>query len=307
MKTIIKDRLDDIVLPAELSVGDTIGIAAPASPFESETFDAGIEILKKMGFVPKIPGGLFEQEGYLAGSDDHRAELLHQLFLDDSVKGILCARGGFGALRLLSSLDFELIKKHPKALIGFSDISSLLSSVNQQCGLVTFHGPMVTSLANADELSLTAFLNAVSKTSGLEILANPGVTLRAGKGTGPVSGGNLTTLCHLLGTPFQPMWRGHILFIEDRNEALYKLDRMLTQLKLAGCLDGLAGVILGSFNDCGHLDAIYRLVMDVFEDEGVPIAAGFDVGHGSKNMTLPIGLTATLDADKCELTYLNEE
>ena len=256
-----------------------------------------------MGFVPKIPGGLFEQEGYLAGSDVHRAELLHQLFSDDTVKAIFCARGGFGSLRLLSLLDFDLIKKNPKALIGFSDISSLLSTITQQCGLVTFHGPMVTSLANADEPTLRALMDALSVNGGLEIRADPGVSLRTGIGTAPVAGGNLTTLCHLLGTPFQPSWRGHILFLEDRNEAVYRIDRMLTQLKLAGCLDGIAGILLGSFKDCGDLDTVFRLVMDIFDKDGVPIAAGFDVGHGSKNVTLPIGLTATLNADQCTLVY----
>jgi muramoyltetrapeptide carboxypeptidase len=307
MKTIIKDRLDDIVLPNKLQPGDTIGIAAPASPFESETFDAGIDVLRKMGFVPKIPGGLFEKEGYLAGSEAHRAELLHQLFLDDTVKGILCARGGFGSLRLLSSIDLDLIKNNPKPIIGFSDITSLLSTITQQCGLVTFHGPMVTSLANADEPTLQAFINAISMNDGLEIRANPGVSLRTGIGTAPVAGGNLTTLCHLVGTPFQPSWRGHILFLEDRNEAAYRIDRMLTQLKLAGCLDGLTGVMLGSFKDCGDRDAIFRLVMDVFDEDGVPIAAGFEVGHGSRNVTLPIGLTATLNADQCTLVYHTTE
>ncbi len=306
MKTIIKDRLDEIILPKKLQPGDTLGIAAPASPFASETFEAGMEALQEMGFNTKIPDGLHEKDGHLAGTDAHRANLLHELFSDDAIHGIICARGGFGSLRLLSLIDYDLIRNNPKAFIGFSDISSLLSAITQQCGLVTFHGPMVTSLGNSEDTTRQAMINALRLAERLEIKAQNGITLRNGKGTAPVAGGNLTTLCHLLGTPYQAAWRGHILFLEDRNEAAYRIDRMLTQLKLAGCLDGVAGVMLGSFEDCGDLDAIFRMVMDVFDEEGVPIAAGFNVGHGYRNATLPIGLNATLDADRGVLTYLYE-
>jgi len=260
-------------------------------------------MIRQLGFEPVVPEGVFEENGYLAGSDEHRADQLHRLFADPSIQAIICARGGYGSLRLLASLDFGLIRSNPKVFVGFSDISTLLSAITQQCGLVTFHGPMVTTLAGAGSQTRKSFVSALSADDHMIVEPDRGVTLRAGSGTGPAAGGNLTTLCHLVGTPFQPVWRGHILFIEDRGEALYRVDRMLTQLKLAGCLDGLSGLMLGSFKDCGDIDGIYRLVMDLFDAEGLPIAAGFDIGHQSPNCTLPLGVTATLDADRCVLTY----
>lgn len=303
MKSFVRDGLKEIVLPPRLCRGDKIGIAAPASPFASETFRQGIETLKQLGFQPVIPRGLFEQENYLAGSDGHRAEQLNALFLDKTIRAIICARGGYGTLRILSGLDFDLIRANPKILVGFSDVSSLLSTVFLQSGLVTFHGPMVTSLAGTQKAMGQALLAAVSGDTPLTIGAKAPVLLQRGMGSGPVAGGNLTTLCHLLGTPFEPVWKGHILFLEDVGEAVYRLDRMLTQLKLAGCLDGVTGIILGTFKDCGDPDAIYRLMMDLFDSDGPPIVAGFDIGHGHANVTLPIGLTATLDADRGTLVY----
>jgi muramoyltetrapeptide carboxypeptidase len=304
MKSFIKDGVKDVVLPPRLRRGDRIGIAAPASPFESDTFNQGVEMLKQLGFEPVIPRGVFQQEDYLAGSDRHRAEQLNAQFSDDTIRGIICARGGYGTLRILSELDYDLIRANPKALIGFSDISTLLSTLFQKCGLVTFHGPMVTTLAGAEEDGLKALVSAVSGDAPLEIRAKAPVVLQNGKGTGPVAGGNLTTLCHLLGTPFEPVWKGHILFLEDINEALYRIDRMLTQLKLAGCLEGVTGVVLGSFQGCGDPDAVYRLVMDLFDPECPPIVGGFDIGHGlADNLTLPVGLVATLDSEKGTLEY----
>jgi len=304
MKSFIRDGLKDIILPPRLLQGDKIGIAAPASPFESDTFNQGIETLKQLGFEPVIPQGAFQQENYLAGSDQHRAEQLNAFFSDETIRAIICARGGYGTLRILSELDFDLIRANPKILIGFSDISTLLSTLFQKCGLVTFHGPMVTTLAGVAEGTRQALVSAVCGDAPLEIRAKTPVVLQSGKGTGPVAGGNLTTLCHLLGTPFEPVWKGHILFLEDINEALYRIDRMLTQLKLAGCLEGLTGVVLGSFQGCGDQDAVFRLIMDLFDQEAPPIVGGFDIGHGlTDNLTLPVGLAATLDSRRGSLKY----
>jgi len=304
MKSFIRDGVKEILLPPRLRRGDKIGVAAPASPFESDTFNKGIEMLGQLGFEPVVPRGVFQQEKYLAGPDRHRAEQLNALFSDDAIQGIICARGGYGSLRILSELDFDLIRANPKVLIGFSDISTLLSTLFQKCGLVTFHGPMVTTLASAETATREALVSAVSGGEPLTIRAKAPVVLQSGRGTGPVAGGNLTTLCHLLGTPFEPVWKGHILFLEDINEALYRVDRMLTQLKLAGCLDGITGVVLGSFQGCGDQDAVYRLVMDLFDREGPPIVGGFDIGHGlADNLTLPVGLAATLDSGRGILEY----
>lgn len=156
---------------------------------------------------------------------------------------------------------------------------------------------MVETLADADQQTKHAMFSAISSDISLKIKSENGITVRHGSVSGPVSGGNLSTLCHLLGTPFQPDFKGHILIIEDRREPAYKIDRMLSQMKLAGCFDGLGGLILGSFEDCGMMDAILRIVDDIFKEAPVPILAGFDMGHGKPNLTIPMGLGAKLDAD----------
>jgi muramoyltetrapeptide carboxypeptidase len=291
------------VRPARLIPGDTIAIAAPASHFDKEKFYRGIAVLERMGFRPFVPYDLFQKDSYFAGSDSHRAGLLNRLFEDRAIKAILCARGGFGSMRILSHLNFKAIRKNPKIFVGFSDISALLSVLSERCGLVTFHGPTLTTLADSDQETRDAMVSAVSSGKRLEIKAKKGVVIKAGSASGPVSGGNLSTLCHLAGTPFQPHLKGHILLIEDRGEAAYRIDRMLTQMKLAGYFSRLAGVALGSFEDGGTADAVYSVVEDIFDELDIPIVAGFQIGHGKTNITIPIGLEATLDAEGHVLSF----
>lgn len=291
------------LIPARLTPGDTIGIVAPASPFDMEKFYSGISALESMGFRTFIPDDLFKKNGYLAGTDDHRANLMNRLFADRTIKGIVCARGGFGSIRILPLLDFETIRKNPKIFVGFSDISALLSVIYTKCGLVTFHGPMVTTLGDADKKTKESIFSAFSSNMKLEITLKSGVTIKSGSASGPVSGGNLTTLCHLIGTPFEPSFKGHILLLEDRGEASYRIDRMLTQMKIAGCFEGLVGLALGTFEDCGTKNDIFSIVNNIFNGYTLPILAGFDVGHGKSNITIPIGVQATLDADRHILSY----
>lgn len=291
------------LIPARLTPGDTIGIVAPASPFDVEKFYSGINALESMGFRTFIPDDLFKKNGYLAGTDDHRANLMNGLFADRTIKGIVCARGGFGSIRILPLLDFETIRKNPKIFVGFSDISAILSVLYTKCGLVTFHGPMVTTLGDADKKTKESIFSTFSSNMKLEITLKSGVTIKSGSASGPVSGGNLTTLCHLIGTPFEPSFKGHILLLEDRGEASYRIDRMLTQMKIAGCFDGLVGLALGTFEDCGTKNDIFSIVDNIFNGYTLPILAGFDVGHGKSNITIPIGVQATLDADRHILSY----
>jgi muramoyltetrapeptide carboxypeptidase len=292
------------ILPARLAPGDTIGIVAPASPFDVKIFDRGIRTLKSLGFRVRIPDDLDKQDGYLAGSDGHRADIIHRLFADQTIKAIVCAKGGFGSMRLLPRLDYTLIEKNPKIFIGHSDISALLSAMYTRSGLVTLHGPVVTTMSNAPEKTKQAAMAAMCSDRCLEITCENGMTIRSGSVSGRVCGGNLTTLCHLLGTPFGPGFSDHILFLEDRGEAPYRIDRMLFQMKLAGCFQRLAGLILGDFIDCGSPEEIIRIFTNLFEDSAIPILAGFEAGHGKQNITLPLGLEATLDADNHRLSYL---
>lgn len=292
------------VIPRRLKKGDTIGIVAPSSPFERDVYDKGVAILNRLGFNIKPAYGLFDSKGYLAGSDTRRIEQVNSMFADNDVDAIICARGGFGALKLLDGLDYDLILANPKALVGFSDITALHQAIFQKTGLVTFHGPMVTTLDHADEAALGALLAATSEGRPVRLGAEKAYTVVSGVARGTVLGGNLATVCHLVGTPFHPVFNEAILVIEETNESLYRIDRMLTQMKLAGCFQGLAGVALGDFSGCGALQDILNLVEACFKDEDIPIAAGFPWGHSGPNLTIPLGLTARLDAEAGQLQFL---
>lgn len=291
------------VKPPRLAPGDTIGIVSTASPFNRERFNKGVAVLKSMGFRVSFDDDLFIEQGYLAGSDIHRADQVNRLFVDRKIKAIVCARGGFGAMRVLSLLDYEAIKKHPKIFVGFSDISALLSVLDTRCGLVAFHGPMVTTLADAGQETKGALLAALTSDVKLELAPANGRVIEPGRAFGPIAGGNLTTLCHLVGTPFAPSYNGKIVFFEDKGEAAYRIDRMLSQMKLAGCFEGVVGLVLGSFEDCGEFDEICRIAAEIFKDAAIPVLAGFDIGHGRTNITIPLGIEATLDADRQRLTF----
>jgi len=292
-----------IQVPARLKPGDKIGIAAPAGPFDRELFLRGARILEEMGFKVHVPEGLLDARGFLAGTDKHRAEIVNQLFADKSVEAIVCARGGYGSLRILHLLDFDTIAQNPKIFIGFSDITALLTVLFDRCGLVTFHGPVVTSLADANRTTKQSLSQALSSDRKLDVEVTGGVTVKSGSGEGILCGGNLTTLCHLVGTPFAPSFANKLLFLEDRAEAPYRIDRMLMQMKLAECFQGLAGIVLGTFEDCGPIEEIINIIKEIFADCQIPIMAGLDAGHGKHNLTLPMGIEATLDADRHLLAY----
>lgn len=290
-------------LARRLKPGDRVAIIAPSSPFDVEKFNKGAAVLKTMGLQPVFSDSLFAAEGYLAGTDAHRAALLQEAFADPDIQGVFCARGGYGAIRLLPLLDWEVFISQPKVLVGYSDVSALLNTIAARCGLVVFHGPMMTSLGDADPVSLKGLQEALFGPEPLTL--NPLVPLivKPGAAAGVVAGGNLATLCHLVGTPYQIDFSDKILFLEDIGEAPYRIDRMLTQMRLAGCLEKVAGVALGSFTNCGDREVVHRVFQTLFEHSDVPILAGFDAGHGDVNITLPLGLSATLDADNGRLIY----
>ena len=295
-----------IITPPKVKEGDTIGIIAPSGSFDKETFQKGVNAIESMGFKAFIPDSIFQHKGYLAGDDKTRADSVNQCFANDGVKAIVTARGGFGALRILSLLDFNLIKNNPKRLVGFSDITALLISLYHTCGFVCFHGPTVSTLAEANPITKRAFYSALTSDQERIMTPKEGITVKKGTTTGPLTGGNLTTLCHLLGTGFFPDLRGHILFLEDINEAPYRIDRMLTQMKMAGCFKGLRGLVLGAFTECGNLFNIIRIVKNIFSDSEMPILAGFDSGHGDINITFPLGIPARLDTEN-SILHINPD
>ncbi len=293
-------RPEHRLCPPPFQRGDTIGLAAPSGPIKEEVLRQGLQLLETFGLKIKYAPDICRQENYLAGSDQRRLEELHQLWDDDEVKAILAVRGGYGCARLLTRLDFDLIRRKPKALIGFSDLTILLNAIYQQTGLETFHGPMLSTLARDGRAALEAMLNELSvpgrqtlKIKGLEVL-------RAGQAEGPLIGGNLTCLCQLVATPYEPAWAGAILLLEDIHEPAYRVDRLLTQLSLAGRLDRVTGIILGDFlgsdsRSVNDLEQVWRRVLEL-TGEQIPVWANFPVGHGPRNILLPLGRTVCMES-----------
>jgi muramoyltetrapeptide carboxypeptidase len=208
-------------------------------------------------------------------------------------------------MKLLPLLDYEFLGRFSKIFIGFSDITALLVNLVEKCHWVVFHGPTVTALGTADSQSIENFRLAVSGGAPLTLWATKGRIMMPGCATGKLMVGNLTTLCHLVGTPYFPDFSGSILLIEDRGEAPYRIDRMLTQMKMAGCFSGLSGLALGSFTECGDAVQVETIVTKLFSDCRIPILSGFEVGHTDRNFTLPLGLTATLDTQTQTLRLLS--
>jgi muramoyltetrapeptide carboxypeptidase len=281
-----------------------------------------------MGFQVKLPSNLYRRRGYLAGTDEERADEFMAAFRDPQVKAIFCGAGGYGTTRMLDRLDYEVIRSHPKILTGFSDITGLHLAIQRRSGVVTFHSPVASyglgSSENPSTFSLDYFWRALLArsyfgpdgqmlSSGYEYVApreNPTIeTLSPGVGRGQLTGGNPTLIATLMGTPYEIETKGRILFMEDRNEEPYRIDRFLSQLRLAGKLDGLAGVVVGVFVDCDAKDARGSLTLrevfgDYFAKIGVPVIANFPVGHFKYNATLPMGVEAELDADRRTLRLL---
>lgn len=295
---------EELIKPRRLKAGDTIGVVAPASPFRRKVLDQGVKILREMGFRVKLAEGLFEADGYLAGNDTHRAFQFQAMFLDDGVDAVMCARGGFGSLRMLSRFDWSILRSHRKPFIGFSDITAIHQAFLFKGRLSAFHGPVVCSLPAGDRRTQRSLYRALTSDKPISLKAARPRTIRPGKAKGVLAGGNLTTLCHMVGTPFAGDFTGAILFLEDTGEAAYRIDRMLTQMKLSGCFEGIRGLVLGSFKEGVRASVVDQLVHHLFAKRRVPILGGLPVGHGRCNLTLPVGNTVELDADSGRLTFL---
>lgn len=289
--------------PPALRAGDTIGIVAPASNIKRELLEKGCETLRQLGYRPFYFDSIFEQDLYFAGSVQRRARELEEMFGRDEVRAIFCARGGYGANYLLSALDLRKIVPHPKIFMGYSDITALLTCFADSAGFVTFHGPMVTkdfSLADGVDLaSWEAALTGLSQWE-LDLGAGSGVKgLVEGEAEGTLYGGCLSMLAASLGTPHEIRTADTILFMEDVAAKPYQIDRMLMQLKLAGKLSGVRGIVFGEMLDCMQTkDQGYTLeevVLRIVGDLGIPVAFGLRSGHVSRrNVTLPIGVRAAL-------------
>ncbi|MFH1076113.1 MAG: LD-carboxypeptidase, partial [Pseudomonadota bacterium] len=216
---------------------------------------------------------------------------------------ILCARGGFGSARILPFLNFDVISANPKVFVGFSDITVLLAAFHTKARLLTFHGPVATTMGSGSEKTRESFFDAITSNAVIRLTPSEPIVLQKGQAVGRVLGGNLINLCHLIGTPYEPDLDGAILFIEEQREAPYRIDRMLCHLRLSDRLSRLSGVALGAFSECGGAHVIHEIVKEHFEETNIPIIGGFEIGHINDNLTIPMGLTAELDTDNGELAF----
>jgi muramoyltetrapeptide carboxypeptidase len=291
------------IKPPALRPGDTVGIVAPASNIKRGDLQAGCEGLRRAGYQPFYFDSILEQDLYFAGSAQRRAQELEEMFAREEVRAIVCARGGYGANYLLEALDLQKIKAHPKIFIGYSDLTTLLTYFLDTAGLVTFHGPMVAKdWLHEDGVDLMSWQAALAATDPWEpnLGAGSGASgLVEGAGEGVLYGGCLSILVASLGTPYEIQTEGTILFLEDVAAKPFQIDRMLMQLKLAGKLDGLRGIMFGEMRDCRQTAnqeyTLEEVVLRIVGSLRVPVAYGVRSGHVTAgNFTLPIGVRARL-------------
>lgn len=285
--------------PRALQEGDLVGIAAASSPFEPDLFAAGIEAIERMGFGVRHREDLFHQQRYLAGSDERRAEELTELIEDDAVAAILFARGGYGCQRMIPRLDAARLRRHQKPIVGFSDVTALLTFLRQSAGFPTFYGPVITQLGREPDAGTAASLKAALTSTGPlgAIGGNDARVLKAGEAEGPLVGGCLSLIATSIGTPYQLELDGAILFVEDVGEKVYALDRMLTQLINAGMLRRARGIVIGSLEPLpNEAHDLPEMLADVLRDFAGPVVTGFPAGHTQRFVTLPLGVPTRIRA-----------
>lgn len=297
-------QIPERIKPPALSPGDVVGIIAPASNIDPQMLEAGCEVLRRLGYKPFYFDSIFEQELYFAGSFERRMRELQEMFGRNEVKAILCARGGYGTNYLLQALEPDMVRRHPKIFVGYSDLTNMLTYLYDRCGLITFHGPMVTKdFALPNGVDLASWQAAVSGANEWQVRSDSGAKpLVQGSAYGVLYGGCLSLLVASLGTPYEIKTENTILFMEDIAAKPYQIDRMLLQLKLAGKFQGVRGLVFGEMLDCmQHKDQGYTLdqvIMRIVGDLGIPAAYGLRAGHVSRgNITLPFGVNAELHID----------
>jgi len=299
------------LFPQALRPGDTIGIIAPAGPVQGrDAVNPALAMLESWGFQVRFDSRIFDSFRYLAGHDAARAEELMRCFEDPSIQGIIALRGGSGCARLIRLLDERRLRHNCKLFMGFSDLTTLHMYFRRRFGWVTIHGPMATTMSR-DSLSPEAEKHLLSLWTDAKYLPTLSFAQLEswipGSAEGRLIGGCLSILTASLGTSYEFKSEGKILFLEDLGEAPYRLDRMITQLQLAGKLDGIAGVLLGRFRDCEPEEGGYsssEVLRDLLSEIGVPVLANFPGGHGMEDWALPLGIRVRLDADQKSIQFL---
>ncbi len=306
--------------PKRLQAGQMIGLIAPSSNFmENESVNFAEDILKSFGFRVKKGQYVYDRYGYLAGQDKDRAADVNAMFADKEVDAIVCIRGGYGSPRILPYLDYDIIRKNPKVIIGFSDVTALLNAIFVKTGLITFHGP--NAGRNFSDYTLSEYKKVLfnpeptmiavpppfEPTEGRAEKDNRVTVITPGIARGELIGGNLSLMVKLVGTPYEPSYKGKILFLEDVSEAQYRVDGMLTHLKLAGRLDQLAGIVFGKCTRCrdeGNTLSLEQVLDDILKPLGIPAVRGLMIGHIKDLSTTPIGVMAELDTSVAGIKLL---
>lgn len=322
LEGLLKDE-PPIIKPPRLKAGDKIAIVAPGSYISEEELLDSIKNLNALGFETTYSEKVLLQSGYFAGTDKERAQDLMEKFSDKNVKGIVCARGGYGCSRILQLLDYDVIRSNPKVLIGYSDITALLYGIYKKSGLITFHGPVGTSTFN--DYSVNNFNKVLINPERTSLFPNStsgddenvyGVTsIVKGKGKGILVGGNLSIMVSLIGTEFDVDYSNKLIFMEEIGEEPYRVDRMLTQMIQSGKFENAAGVMMGIFRKCevkkeSDLTSKSFTLMEVLQDRlnnlKIPVVYGMSFGHVKDKFTIPFGALAELDADKQTFTLLEK-
>ncbi|MCQ2973691.1 MAG: LD-carboxypeptidase [Bacteroidales bacterium] len=309
------------ILPYKIQKGDKIGIITPAGKINENQEKIAMQKIIDAGYIPVTASSITEKYGYLAGSDQHRANQINQLFANPEIKAIVAARGGYGCTRILNLLDYEIIKNNPKIIGGYSDLTALNIAIHKKTGLVTFHSSMLAapetiysknSMLNLYENGVKGTKIICEQPSNLEenVYSQTPKVLKPGICKGTLIGGNLTLLENLIGTEFDISYYNKILFIEDINEVPYKIDRMLTHLKSAGKLKGIKGIIFGIFKGCETDDedslSLSQVIDDFIKDLDIPVVQNFTFGHIKSRCTFPIGTKVKLDTNKMEIKLLED-
>ncbi|MBU3741216.1 MAG: LD-carboxypeptidase [Candidatus Kapabacteria bacterium] len=297
-------------LPEGIRKGQTIGVVAPASGVMPREVRDFVSLCDQWGVHVKLGSNIGKRSGYLAASDQDRADELMRFIEDPSIDAIVSGRGGYGVMRILPMLDFESIKQAGKLIMGFSDITALLIAVNQLSGLVTYHGPVASS--TFDDFTTTSVTNVVRQSESGSAKSDVSAmycdaklkVLHAGTASGRLTGGNLTMIASTLGTPYEIDTRGAILFLEEISEEPYRIDRMLTQLRLAGKLQSCAAIAIGNFRDCENRPgrfpepsySLSQVLHELIGDLGIPAVYGLPFGHVRSKLTIPLGIQAELNA-----------
>jgi muramoyltetrapeptide carboxypeptidase len=289
-----------------------VGVVAPAGPVDPQELETGLNVIRGMGFQPVLGRCVNDRKHFLAGEDEDRADDLMVMFQNPEIKAIFCARGGYGVNRILPLLDSKIIRKNPKVVVGSSDITLLLIYLLQKCGLVAFHGPMVSGSFGCKpmKISKTQFRKILTGVKeGGHLKAPQAQVLQKGTARGKLVGGCLTLLCRSLKTPYEIQTRDGIVLIEDVNEPAYRIDGMLWQLKAAGKFRGVKGIVFGEMINCrfgnGQKGRLEDLLRDIMPNRSIPVLADCPVGHGNEMWTLPLGVEATLDTASRSLRLKN--